>query len=200
MEKTCETMLEDIDGYIVTQVKKFVRWHQVARYEEMDGLEVDELTQRVRIKFWRMLEKGQIFHPHSYARRIVHSEFIDMIRQRKLIVSLPDDEEEGTYAVKSQADPADEIIQRMEAYSLLRDLVRMVRELPPRQQMAMICLLWDQVDDLEQLQALFAIYGLDRKMTKWPLEQTERRAVLASLSVARQKMAKSRLRDWQHAG
>jgi len=188
MKETSEAILEDIDGYIITQTKKLMCWHLVAR-KELDTLEVDELTQRVRIKFWKVLEKGQVFRPYSYVRSIIYSEFIDMKRQQKQIFPLPSDEEEEAHCLKHQEDPADEIIQRMEAQSLLQQVVQMVIDLPPRQRMAMICSLWEQVDDLIQLRTILTAYGFDGKAMETPLERTGRRTLLASLSVARRKLA-----------
>jgi hypothetical protein len=188
MEQKSETILEDIDGFIITQAKKLLCWHLVAR-KELDTLEVDELTQRARIKFWKALEKGQVFRPYSYVRSIIYSEFIDMKRQQKPILPLPTDEEEEIYSLKHQEDPADEIIQRMEAHALLQDVIQMTIDLPPRQRMAMICSLWEQVDDLAQLRTMLSIYGIDGEEMEAPLERTSRRTLLASLSVARRKLA-----------
>jgi hypothetical protein len=198
MKETNEAILEDIDGYIITQAKKLLCWHLVAR-KELDTLEVDELTQRVRIKFWKALEKGQVFRPYSYVRSIIYSEFIDMKRQQKPLFPLPTDEEEEVYSLKHQEDPADEIIQRMEAHTLLQDVIQMIMDLPPRQRMAMICSLWEQVDDLAQLRTMLTSYGIDEEEMETPLERTSRRTLLASLSVARRKLAQ-RLPEHRETG
>lgn len=188
MNEASETILENIDGYIITQAKKLMCWHLVAG-KELDHLEVDELIQRVRIKFWKALEKGQVFRPYSYVRSIIYSEFIDMKRQQKPLFPLPTDEEEEVYCLKHQEDPADEIIERMEAHSLLQHVIQMIMDLPPRQRMAMICSLWEQVDDLAQLRTILTTYGIDGEEMETPLERTRRRTLLASLSVARRKLA-----------
>ncbi|MBA2395826.1 MAG: sigma-70 family RNA polymerase sigma factor [Ktedonobacteraceae bacterium] len=193
MKDTNEAILEDVDGFIIVQARKLMGWHLIAGHAELDTLEVDELIQRVRIKLWKMLEKGPILHPYSYARRIVYSEFIDMKRQQKQLLPLPDEENDGFYPLKSHmADPADEVIQSMEVSSLLQQLAQMLMDLPPRQQTAMICHLYHQVDDLGQLRSVLTKYGLDRKMIEWPEEKTARRTLLASLLVARQKLVHAR--------
>lgn len=193
MKETSEAILENVDGFIITQAKKLIHWHLLDEHKELDTLEVDELIQRARIKLWKMLEKGPILQPFSYARRVVYSEFIDMKRQHKQLLPLPDDENEGAYPLKSLgADPADEVIQRMEIYSLLQHLVQMVIDLPSRQQIAMISFLWNQVEDTELLHTILAMHGLDRKVIEWPQEKTEKRTLQASLSVARQKMVQKR--------
>jgi hypothetical protein len=196
MKEENEAILEDVDGFITVQAKKLMGWHLIAGHGELDALEVDELIQRVRIKLWKMLEKGPIQHPYSYARRIVYSEFIDMKRQQKQLLPLPDEEKEGIYPLKSHvADPADEVIQRMETYSLLQSLAQMLMDLPPRQQTAMICYLYNQVDDLGQLRTVLTKYGLDRKMVEWPEERVAKRTLQASLLVARQKLVHARQKE-----
>lgn len=196
MQEKSQAILESVDGFITTQAKKVMRWHLLAEREELNNLEVDELIQRTRIKLWKTLEKGPILRPFSYVRRIIYSEFIDMQRQQKYVLPLPDDENEGGYHVLSMvADPVDEVIQRMEICSLLQRLVQMTIDLPSRQQMAMISFLWNQVEDTELLHAILAMYGLDRKVVEWPTERVEKKNLLASLSVARQKMAKKRYLD-----
>jgi DNA-directed RNA polymerase specialized sigma24 family protein len=197
MKAISEVILEDVDGYLITQAKKLMYGQQDTRYKELHDLEVDELTQRVRIKFWKMLEKGLVVRPYSYVRRIVYSEFIDMKRQEKQLLPLPGDEEEAVCSMQSLEDPADEIIKQMEFSTFLRHIVQMIIDLPPRQQRAMIYLLWDQIDDPVQLHTIFAEYSFDIQAIPSSFEKTERHAMLASLSVARQKLAKSRERDCQ---
>ena len=161
MNKTNEMVLADVDGYIVTLVKKLLYGQQSSRHEDFDDLEVDELTQRVRIKFWKTLEKGLVLHPYSYVKRVVYSEFIDMKRQQKRTVALPIDEEEIVDASRCAVDPADDVIQRMEYHTFLQHIVQMIVDLPPRQQMAMVCWLWEKVDDTVQLRGILAGYGFD---------------------------------------
>lgn len=195
MSKTNEMILTDVDGYIVAQVKKLLYGQHNSRYEDFNDLEVDELTQRVRIKFWKTLEKGQVLHPYSYVKRVVYSEFIDMKRQQKRTVALPIDDEEVVDLSHGIADPADEVIQRLEFHNFLQRIVDMIVELPPRQQLAMIYWLWEKVDDTVQLHSVLRGHGFDIDCMKLPSAKAERHAMLASLSVARQKLAKNRERD-----
>jgi hypothetical protein len=65
--------------------------------------------------------------------------------------------------------------------------------------MAMVCWLWEKVDDTVQLRGIFADYGFDIDRMQLPSARVERHAMLASLSVARQKLAKTRERDYAHA-
>lgn len=193
MNTSNEALLEHVDGYIVAQTQKLMRWYLVSSSHTLDSLEIDELAQRVRIKFWKSLEKGIIFRPYSYIKRVIFSEFIDMKRQQKLLLPLPVNEEEEEYVFQRQEDPADEVIQRLDADTLLERLVQLLLELPPRQQMAVIYLLWDQVDDPTRLLAVLATHGLQVDVVQWPLEKAQRQVLLASLSVARRKLAQKRV-------
>jgi DNA-directed RNA polymerase specialized sigma24 family protein len=198
MDKTNEMILADVDSYIVVQVKKLLYGQQNSNHEDFDDLEVDELTQRVRIKFWKTLEKSLVLHPYSYVKRVVHSEFIDMKRQQKRLAVLPIDAEEVIDLSSCAVDPADDVIQRMEFQTFLQHLIRMIVDLPPRQQMAMIGWLWEKVDDTVQLRNVLAGYGFELDRMQLPSARVERHAMLASLSVARQKLAKNRERDDVH--
>src|ERR1700753_3310458 len=168
MNKTNEMVLADVDGYVIVQVKKLLYGQQSSRREDFDDLEVDELTQRVRIKFWKTLEKGLVVHPYSYVKRVVYSEFIDMKRQQKRTVALPIDEEEVLDSSSCAVDPADDVIQRMEYHTFLQRIVSMIVDLPPRQQMAMVCWLWEKVDDTVHLRSILTDYGFDIERMQLP--------------------------------
>jgi hypothetical protein len=68
----------------------------------------------------------------------------------------------------------------------------MVVSLPPRQRLAMACLLRDYMDDIVQMEAIFKMYGIDVGAARWPSGKAEKRLLLASLSVARQKLVKNK--------
>jgi DNA-directed RNA polymerase specialized sigma24 family protein len=193
MKDANEKLLEGIDDFIQKQARRVMCWHLCSGHEELDTLEVDELAQRVRIKLWKMLQKGPIQSPFSYTRRIIYSEFIDMKRQQKVLSPLPEDDSEEIHPLTPLViDPADEIIARMEALSFLRNLVQMMVDLPARQKTAMLSFLWLQVDDTTVLQAILAAYDLEANVIEWPAEDIARKTLSASLSVARQKMIKKR--------
>jgi DNA-directed RNA polymerase specialized sigma24 family protein len=189
MKEQCEAILTDIDEYVIGQSYKLMYLYVSSEYRTPDQLEVDELAQRVRIKLWKMLEKDQIHHPYSYVKRIVYSEFIDMKRQQKRLLCLPIEEDDQ---LESPIDPANEFIQHIESALLLHSIARMVVGLPPRQRLAMACLLRDYMDDIVQMEAIFKMYGIDIESARWPSEKAAKRLLLASLSVARQKLVKSK--------
>ncbi len=187
--ETDEMVLEAIDGYIVIQAKKLVYRLHPPMYGDVSDLEADELAQRARIKFWHTLQKGMIHRPYPYVKRVIYSEFIDMRRQQKPVLPFIIDDDGGC---RSQiiGDPADEVIQHIEDYALLQCIVQMVVELPPRQQLAMICFLRDVVDDLAQLASAFSRHHIDITDMRWPSELAERQLLRASLTVARRKLAR----------
>jgi DNA-directed RNA polymerase specialized sigma24 family protein len=187
LEAKSEAILQDVDEYIICQAYKLLSLYLQYEYRTPDTLEVDELAQRVRIKLWKILEKEQILHPYSYVKRIVYSEFIDMKRQQKRLLALPIEENEQ---IESPNDPANEFMQQVDNALLLHSIAQMVASLPRRQREAMACLLRDYMDDIAQLQSIFKMYGIDVEAARWPTEKAEKRLLLASLSVARQKLVK----------
>jgi len=184
-----ETILREIDGYILTQAGRLMQLYMGKGHMAIDKLEIDELAQRNRIKLWKMLEKIEILHLYPYVRRIVYSEFIDMKRQQKQTLPLPIDENEQPV---SPNDPEKEFLQHGDTVLLLHTIARMIADLPPRQRLAMLCLLHDQVDDLAQCQTIFLAYDIDVESTCWPTEKEQRQLLLASLSIARHKLKKKR--------
>ena len=89
----------EYDQYLTRQVHDCMRSHSdVVRPEVLD-LETDELAQRVRIKFWHALEDKHIDYPKTYIKRIVNSEFIDMVHRIKPNYTL--DDVRQSYAISS---------------------------------------------------------------------------------------------------
>src|ERR1700680_3996686 len=69
--------------YIVALVGQMARSSSnLARPEVLD-LEIDEVVQRIRIKFWHALNVKHIDHPKAYIKTMVRNEFNDLSRKRK---------------------------------------------------------------------------------------------------------------------
>jgi len=190
LEQMREALLRRFDDYIKAQVKKTMSQHPCLTHQEVKDLEVDEIIQRVRVKFWRTLEKGHIRYPLAYLKTIIYSEIIDSHRRQKITQILPTGESEEYHEILTVSDPADEVIQRMDVASLLNKVVPLVLQLPPRQQLAMICQLQDQVDDLVQLVEAFKQYRVDIETFQWPEGKAEKQLLRASLSAARRNLAR----------
>lgn len=192
----CETILERFDRYIVTQVHHLLLSRNCPSGSAGLDLEIDELVQRVRIKFWQALERRHIRYPYAYIRLIVQSEFVDMIRRQKPFLLLLTEEEWSHIEVEASSDlnipnPVDEVEQQVEACIRLDETIRNVLNLPPRQQFAMICSLRDRVDDPVQLINAFKAHRIDIEAIQWPAERAEKQLLQASLAPARRTLAKN---------
>ncbi|GHO95491.1 hypothetical protein KSF_055390 [Reticulibacter mediterranei] len=191
-EATYEMVLACSDDYIKSQVKRYLSRYPSFAPQEVQYLETDEIIQRVRIKFWHILERDSIRCPQAYVRSIIYSEIIDMLRRKRAIQPLPTGESEEYHGeFGSIADPEDEVLQQMEGESLLNEVIERVLELPPRQKQAMICQLQDQVDDLVELVDAFKQHRCDIEQIQWPADKAEKQLLRASLSAARRNLAKN---------
>lgn len=188
MQERSETILQTIDSYLVVQASKLMRLYIRSEYGSKDTLEVDELIQRSRIKLWRMLEKKEIVNLYPYVRRIIYNEFIDMNRQKKSVWPLSEESEQ----LEGAADPAREFIQKIESALFLHSIAHMVLALPPRQRQSMLCVLHDHMDEMAHLRDVFCSYDIDLEAVHWPTDKMEKRLLVASLSVARQKLTQKR--------
>jgi len=203
MEQRCpviEEVLEQNEQFIISQARDLMRRNPHIAHADVLDLEIDELTQRVRIKFWQVLREGkQIEYSKAYIKRIVHSEFIDMLRRKKpqRSLPLPVDEEGELYqgnmlitSSEGMADPADVVEQQVEAEICMSEVVDAVIRLPERQQRVMVCSLRDRVDNLAQLEDAFEQRHKNVATVQWPLEKSEKLLLQASLSSARLNVLK----------
>src|SRR5579884_2592544 len=108
-QETNERLLLQLDTYITSRVKLFMYHYGELAHRSLQTVEVEELEQRTRIKFWRTLEKHQIHHPRAYIKHIIYSEFHDMARQQKAQIALANDEEADDEEALHTPDPADEM-------------------------------------------------------------------------------------------
>lgn len=188
-----DAVLEQHDEYIVALARKNTP-HSVAPSEVLD-LEIDELAQNSRIKLWLALQKRQITHPKSYIRCIVQTESVNMLRQHKLILPLPVDEDgeldQGDLLIlagEGMQDPLDELEREEMIADYITKAVDDVLKLPARQQLAMICSLKERIDDVLLLIETFKDHQTDIEAVSWPEEKEEIQKIRASLSVAQKKL------------
>jgi DNA-directed RNA polymerase specialized sigma24 family protein len=192
-----EAILEQYDAYIVKQVHDRMHQHPHVIQADVFDLETDELIQRVRIKFWHSLQDKHIDYPKTYIKRIVHSEFIDMVRRLKPqhALALPVDEEGELYQGDmliapgtGMNDPASEYEEQVAVSSRIKEVVDAVLQLPERQQRAIICTLRDRVDDIDALAQEFKERKTDLNAWQWPCGHSEKLLLRASLAYARNKI------------
>jgi DNA-directed RNA polymerase specialized sigma24 family protein len=190
-QETQEATLLRFDSYIVYQAQHLKRSRSLASHPVIVDLEIDELIQRVRINFWRTLAQRDVTHPYAYIKRMIHNEFISMLRQQKPTISLPMDDEYSAIKKLTERfvpDPAEEVEQKTQAYEKLQEIIRIILKLPKRQRLAMICLLQERVDDREQLIQAFRKYKVDIEAISWPREKKEKMLIQASLAPARKTL------------
>ncbi len=75
--------LQRFDAYIVSQVHQIGYNYSRTVQPSVLDLELDEVIQLVRIKFWQALGKRNIRYPYAYIKLIIQSQFIDMIRYQR---------------------------------------------------------------------------------------------------------------------
>jgi DNA-directed RNA polymerase specialized sigma24 family protein len=192
-----EAILAEYDQYLTRQVHDCMRSHSDVIRPEVLDLETDELVQRVRIKFWHALQDKHIDFPKTYIKRIVNSEFIDMVRRIKpnYTLDLPMDEEGEIYQGHmlitpsvGMDDPSVEYEKRIEASERMQEIVDAVLTLPARQQQAIICDMRDRVDDLDAFTRAFKKRQATVEMWQWPQQKKEKTLLRASLNYARLKV------------
>ena len=191
-----EEILVRFDPYIVSEVEKLARRSSNIGRPEVLDLEIDEIVQRVRIKFWKALVARQIEHPGAYIRRIVCNEFNDIPRKRKPPQPLPTDEDGEIYIGKvilseseGMSDPAHELELEEGLHDLIALAATVVSNLSQRQKHAMICLLKERVDNRIQLVDAFKKHEIDIDEYEWPEDEVDETRLKASLSAARQNIA-----------
>jgi DNA-directed RNA polymerase specialized sigma24 family protein len=196
-DPTPEEILVQHDQYIVALVRqRALRSTNFARPGQFD-LEVDEMVQRVRIKFWQALAVKHIDYPKAYLRRMVCNEFNDLSRKpRQPLPLLTDDDGElflnDTEELERawEMDPADEFEEREGLNELMDSTADGLAKLAPRQQQAMICEINEKIDTTLQLIQALRRHHVEVETVDWPDNEADKTLLKASLSPARQKMAK----------
>lgn len=190
--------LSKYDAYISSLVQKILP----ARFGQLSSneceMEIDEVAQRVRIKFWQALQKRRIDSPKTYIRCIINSECIDLARQHRPTVSLPFDNEGelllGHLLLSEGEQTSDpELIVEQEELLLerLKELVDIVRQrLPRRQRQAFLCGLIEKVDDYDLLKKMLEDQQVNLDEVSTSAGQAEQRTLQASRSQARRTIAR----------
>ena len=193
-----EETLARHNSYIVALVGQMARQSSNLAHPAVFDLEVAEIVQRVRIKFWKALAVNHIEHHRAYIRRIVQNEFNDLSRKRKAPLPLIFDDEGELYmgdtrVVESvgMADPADEFEESERLEELMDSALAAVAKLSPRQQRAMICELHEKIDASLQLIQAMRKYQIEMETLDWPADEADKKLLKASLSPARHKLAES---------
>lgn len=193
-----EEILEAIDPYMVDQVEKIVGRNSYIAHPELLDLEKAELAQKVRINLWYALQERPIRNIKAYTRRIVHNEFVNVLRGREPPLPLPMTEDgemlEDNILVtpgEGMADPALEVEEQEAVANCAEKVAAAISTLPPRQKDAMTALLHERLDNLIQVVDSFKEFDMDIAAARWPAEEGEKRLLKASISAARRSVARS---------
>jgi len=189
-----EELLEQIDSYIVAQVENIL----AGSPDIAPRMERDELAQRVRINLWYALQERPIRNIKAYVRRIVHNEFVNVLRGREPPLPLPMTEDggmlEGNILVtpgEGVADPAFEVEEQEAVANCAEKAAAAISTLPPRQKAAMSALLYERLDNLILVVDPFKQFDMDIEAAWWPAEEDEKRLLKSSISAARRSIARS---------
>ena len=196
-DPTPEEILVLHDSYIVALVRqRALGSTNFAKPGQFD-LEVDDMAQRVRIKFWQALLARQVRHPKAYLRTMVWNEFNDFSRKPRQPLPLLTDDDGEWHAgdgkeldMAWEMDPADRFEESESLDELMDSTVSALAKLAPRQQQAMICELYEKIDTTLQLIETLREHAVDVKAIEWPENEADKTLLKASLSPARHKMAK----------
>jgi DNA-directed RNA polymerase specialized sigma24 family protein len=190
-----EDMVEKYDPYICAAARQKIRNMQPHISAQLQEEQINELVQRSRIKFWLALKRRPIRSPKAYIRRIVHSEAVDMVRQKPRAIPLTLDEEGELYqgwllVEKSEGmnDPAIEAEQLETTDHYISSVVSAAMQLSPRQQEAMICWLKERLGDSKHFTEVCKNWNIDPSSITWPDRIDERRKLKACVSPARKNV------------
>jgi DNA-directed RNA polymerase specialized sigma24 family protein len=193
-----EETLARYHPYIVALVKqRALRSTNFARPGQFD-LEVDEMAQRVLIKYWQALAVKHIEYHKAYLKTMVCNEFNDLSRKRKQPLPLLTDDDGEWYLGDAEelerawtVDPADEFEEGESLAELMDSTADALTKLAPRQQQAMICEINERIDATLQLIQALRKHRVEVKTVDWPEDEADKVLLKASLSPARHKMAKN---------
>jgi len=197
-----EKFLMQYDSYILIQAEKIV-WRNSSglRYPSVLDLLIDDVAQGTRIKLWQMLIKGQaVRNPRALIKHIVHSVFIDLVRQSRPDLPLSVDNDGELLQGKLMVPQSEELDnpeyvygQKEAAAALLDETARRVSPLSPRQKHSMVYLLQESTDDPLQLEKALLKYGVNIKEFPTPETKEELKGLKANVSAARKKLCSEEL-------
>lgn len=197
-----DTFFEKYDTYISAQAqRKFSKQNSMAKSATYD-MDIDDLTQTLRVNCWLMLKKHAIENPRAYISRAAYNETVTLARQYKPCGPLPLDDDgeffQGNVSntFNGQAlDPAEVVERADEECSLLECAIESILQLPQTQRYAMLSSMKERVDDPQQLHYVCRRHNIDLDTMQWPEKPVEVQRMRASLSVARKNKEMQRLRD-----
>ncbi len=195
VQPDAEAFLSEYDTYIHTQARKQMLNARRLIHADVLDMEVDELAQKTRIKLWQAWQKQYITNPKAYISRIAYTEFISMLRQHRPIDQLPLDDDGEVYQgnvmcafSQESLDPAEQVVQADTGRYYLREAMEEITALPQRQQLAMLCQLKENLDDLHSFMYECRARDIDAEALERPTRGEELQAMRSSTTIARKKL------------
>lgn len=188
-----EEFLSVYDAYI----QQRARWQFPRGFVSVEilDLEMDELVQETRIKLWKILQKQKIVHARLYIRLVVRCLIVNMLRRPRHTVPLSFDEDEENIVWSNLVEASwlvPDLADEYEGYDLIVDIleqtVEQVVTFPPRQKLALLCLLKEHFAGESYLVQILESQGLDVEMIFWPEDKGEKQRLKASLPSARKRL------------
>lgn len=193
-----EDILVQHDRYIVALVTQLTRDSSNVGHPDVLDLEIDEIVQQVRIKFYHALLSRHIDHPKAYIRIIALNELRDLSRKRKPLLPLQFDDDGELYMgdmivmeSEDMAAPEDVYIDDEGVSELMEFAAPAISNLPARQRLAMICKIKDEIGERLEVIEAFALCFIEIEDYQWPEGEAEKNLLKASLPAARQNLMKT---------
>ncbi len=186
-------IMQEYDGYIRNLAYQYIP-RQMIRADILD-LEVDELIQTVRVKFWEALSRQEIKNYKAYLRRMMHNEAVNYRRKARFHQVLDTDEEGEPYygnLLLSQnegtLDPLEILIERETISEYIQQAIDAVMAFPPLQRKAILCVFKDRIDYLHELREALHTHHIDFKQLDWSGRQAALHSMKVSASLAKKKL------------
>lgn len=198
VEEASVKLFEDtkVMGELLTRLDPFIIAEVGKRAYGLSEQKRDEISQNVRIKLWRALEMRVISYPYAYVRTIIKNTFNDLGRECLPPEQVSLDEygevSHGSVLVHLSEgwENPEQVVEQKEALTNWLEIASAaILLLPPRQQISMVCSLFQHIDDVVKLKKVFELYEVPIVMEDWPNDVEEKQRLRALVSVARRKVA-----------
>lgn len=197
-DPTPEEALEQQESYIVALVEYLARKNSGLVHMNGGELDIHELTQLVRIKYWKALQRHSIEFHKGYIYSIVQHEIADMIRRWKPTLPYQTNEDGELYMGdmlltfnEEMANPEEVYIEEECFANTLECVIACIASFPPRQRRVLACLIYEEFDGVPEIQEALERNGIDAAMYHWPESEADKKLLKASHSAARKKAANS---------
>lgn len=191
-DPTPEAILVELDPYIVTLVGRLARSLPSLVRTGTDDL--DEIAQRVRIKYWRALLCRPIEHHKAYIRSIIMHEIAEMVRRRKPTLPLLYNEDGELYMgdveiaiCEEMANPEVAYLEGESFQARLERCMEFIAALPSQQQRVLACKVFEAIGELQDVIEAFERHDIDEEKYHWPECEADKKLLKASHSAARKK-------------